>query len=465
MQRLGGLDASFVYLDTPATPMQVGMTCVFDAATVPGGYSFAKLRQLVEDRLHLLPPFRRRLVEVPASLHRPLWIEDARFDLDEHLHRRSLPAPGSPRQLEELTAEVMTRPLDRARPPWEMHIVEGLADGMVGAVTKVHHAAIDGVSGAELTANLLDVGPEPATVDAPEQPWQPEPAPSQLALAAGALGEILRQPVAAVSTLARTAKAAARLWRHNREPGTNAPPGPFAAPNTCLNTPVTAQRRVALTQVALEDVRQIKEAVGATINDVVLALCAGALRGYLEDHGGCPERPVVAAVPVSVRTGDDAGAMGNRLSAMLVDLATTVDDPVARLRVIAERSRAAKEQDRILGPETLSGLAGLTPAVILAAIGALERRFGLSGRIPPVCNLIVSSFPGPPSHLYCAGARMVAAYPIGPLALGSGLNITVQSYLDMLWFGIVACPDAVPASGEFPGRLDEVLGELVKATA
>jgi diacylglycerol O-acyltransferase / wax synthase len=173
----------------------------------------------------------------------------------------------------------------------------------------------------------------------------------------------------------------------------------------------------------------------------------------------------VAAVPVSLRTGDDAGAMGNRLSAMLVDLATTVDDPVARLRAIAEGSRAAKEQDRLLGPETLSGLAALTPAVLLAAMGALERRFGLSGRLPPACNLIVSNFPGPPTHLYCAGARMVAAYPLGPLALGNGLNITVQSYLDTLWFGIVACPDTVPEPDAIPGRLDDALGELLKATA
>jgi diacylglycerol O-acyltransferase len=464
VQRLEGLDASFVYLDTPAAPMQVGMTCVFDPATVPGGYSFGKVRRLVEDRLHLLPPFRRRLVEVPAKLHRPVWIEDPAFDLGEHLRRRSLPAPGGPRELEEFTAEVISRPLDRSRPPWEMHIVEGLADGMVGAVTKMHHAAIDGVSGAELTANLLDVEPEPAPVEPPAPPWEPEPAPSRLALAGDALRELLRQPVLAASTFARTLGAVARLRRHNRVAETDPPPGPFGAPRTCLNGPLTARRHVAFTQLDLEDVRQVKKAAGATVNDVVLAVCAGALRSHLDEHGACPGRSLVAAVPVSVRTGDDEGTMGNRLSAMLVDLATTVDDPAARLHAITERSRAAKEQDRLLGPDTLSDLAGLTPPVLLAAMGALEARFGLSGRMPPACNLIVSNFPGPPSHLYCAGARMVAAYPMGPLALGNALNITVQSYLDTLWFGIVACPDAVPAPERLPARVADALGDLTKAT-
>ena len=465
MQRLEGLDASFVYLDTPATPMQVGMTCVFDPATVPGGYSFDKVRRLVENRLDLLPPFRRRLVEVPAKLHRPVWVEDADFDLDQHLHRhRSLPAPAGQRELEDFTAEVVSDPLDRSRPPWEMHIVEGLAGGMVGSVTKMHHAAIDGVSGAELTANLLDVAPEPAAVEPLDPPWEPEPTPSRLALAGDAVRELLRQPVAAASTIARTLGAVARLRRHNRDAETDPPPGPFAAPRTCLNAPLTARRHVAFTQVDLDDVRQVKEAAGATVNDVVLAVCAGALRSHLDEHGGCPGRSLVAAVPVSVRTGNDEGTMGNRLSAMLVDLATTVDDPADRLHAIVERSRAAKEQDRLLGPDTLSGLAGLTPAVLLAAMGAVEARFGLSSRIPPACNLIVSNFPGPPAHLYCAGARMVAAYPMGPLALGNGLNITVQSYLDTLWFGIVACPDAVPAPERLADRLTDALGELTKAT-
>src|SRR2546430_4366144 len=197
MQRLDGMDASFIYLDTPATPMQVGMACIFDPSTAPDGYSFTKVRQLVENRLHLIPPFRRRLAEVPAHLHRPGWVDDPDFDLDEHLHRARLPAPGGITELEQFAAQVISRPLDTGRPPWEMHIVEGLEGGMVGSVTKMHHAAVDGISGAELSATLLDLEPEPEPVAPPETSWRPADPPSRLSLAAGAVRELVRQPVAA----------------------------------------------------------------------------------------------------------------------------------------------------------------------------------------------------------------------------------------------------------------------------
>jgi diacylglycerol O-acyltransferase / wax synthase len=207
MQRLDGMDASFVYLDTPATPMQVGMAGVFDPSTAPGGYSFRKVRRLVEDRLHLIPQFRRRLVEVPAHLHRPAWIEDPDFDLDEHLHRVLLRPPGGITELEQFASHVIRRPLDPGRPPWEMHIVEGLEGGMVASVTKMHHSAVDGVSGAELTATLLDLEPEPEPVAPPDTPWRPAPPPSRFSLAAGAVG-----------TCSVNRSKRARCWRERREP-------------------------------------------------------------------------------------------------------------------------------------------------------------------------------------------------------------------------------------------------------
>jgi WS/DGAT/MGAT family acyltransferase len=462
MQRLDGMDASFVYLDTPATPMQVGMTCVFDPSTAPDGYSFRKVRRLVEDRLHLIPPFRRRLVDVPGHLHRPAWVDDPEFDLDDHLHRVLLRAPGDMTELEEFAAHVISRPLDPGRPPWEMHIVEGLEGGMVAAVTKMHHSAVDGVSGSELTATLLDLEPEPEPVAAPDTPWQPAPPPSPLAMAAGAVRELLRQPVAAGSVLTRTARAALDLLRHNRRPETAPPPGPFAAPRSAYNAPVTEERQVSLAQIDLDDVRRIKDAAGVTINDVVLAVCAAALRGHLEDHGGLPGQSLVAAVPVSVRTDDEGAMTSNHLSAMLVELGTTIDDPTERLQTIAASSRAAKTQHHVLGPSTFSQLADITPPAFIAALGALESRFGVLGRVPPLCNLIVSNFPGPPFPLYCAGARMVAAYPLGPLGLGTALNITVQSYLDTLWFGIVACPDVVPEPEALAAGIHDAVHELAK---
>jgi len=463
MQRLDGMDASFVYLDSPTAPLQVGMTCVFDPSTAPDGYAFAKVRRLVEDRLHLIPPFRRRLVDVPAHLHRPGWIDDPDFDLDRHLHRTRLPAPGGIAELQQFAADVISTPLDPARPPWDMHIVEGLEGGMVGSVTKMHHAAVDGISGAELTATLLDLEPAPRPVEPPEAPWTPAPEPSPLTVAARAARDLLREPGAAASVLTRTARAALRLVRHNREPATTPPPGPFAAPRCAYNAPLTPARQVSMAQVDLEDVSLIKDVAEVTINDVVLALCADALRAHLDVHAGLPEQPLVAAVPVSVRTGDNSETSCNRLSAMLVELGTTIDDPIERLQTIAACSRAAKTQHHVLGPETFSQLADVTPSPLLAALGALESRFNLLGRIPPMCNLIVSNYPGPPFPLYCAGARMVAAYPLGPLGLGTGLNITVQSYLDTLWFGVVACPDVVPEPWALAGGITDAVRKLTKA--
>jgi WS/DGAT/MGAT family acyltransferase len=465
MQRLDGMDASFVYLETPAAPLQVGMTCVFDPSTAPDGYSFAKVRRLVEDRLHLIPPFRRRLVEVPAHLHRPGWIEDPDFDLDQHLHRVRLLPRGGITELEQFAADAFSRPLDPTRPPWEMHVVEGLEGGMVGSVTKMHHAAVDGISGAELTATLLDLEPEPRPVAPPDAPWRPARPPSPLALAAGAVRELLRQPVAAGSVLARTAGAALRLVRHNRQPATTPPPAPFAAPRCAYNAPLTGARSVSFVQIDLEDVRQIKDTAGVTINDVVLAVCADALRGHLEQHSGVPEQSLVAAVPVSVRSDDQSATTSNELSAMLVELGTTIAEPWGRLRAIAASSRAAKAQHHVLGPDTIPQLADLTPPVLLAAIGALESRFNVLGRIPPACNLIVSNYPGPPFPLYCAGARMVAAYPMGPLGIGTALNITVQSYQDTLWFGIVACPDVVPEPWTLADGVTRAVHELRKASS
>jgi diacylglycerol O-acyltransferase len=364
--------------------------------------------------------------------------------------------------LERFAADVVSRPLDQQRPPWEMHVVEGLEGGMVGSVTKMHHAAVDGVSGAELTATLLDLEPEPEPVARPDTKWRPAAPPSPLSMAAGAVRELLRQPAEAASVLARTARAAWRLVRHNRRPETAPPPGPFAAPRSAYNAPVTGARQVSLAQIELDDVRRIKDAAGVTINDVVLAVCAAALRGHLDDHGGVPGQPLVAAVPVSVRADEEGAMTSNHLSAMLVQLGTTIDEPMARLHAIAESSRAAKTQHQVLGPDTFSQLADVTPPAFIAALGALESRFNVLGRIPPLCNLIVSNFPGPPFPLYCAGARMVAAYPMGPLGLGTALNITVQSYLDTLWFGIVACPDVVPEPETLAAGIHDAVHELGK---
>jgi WS/DGAT/MGAT family acyltransferase len=463
MQRLTGLDATFLYMETPTTHMTVASTCVFDPSTVPGGYSFEKVRALVENRLPLLPPFRRRLVDVPFSLHHPLWIEDPDFDLDYHVRRAALPSPGSDHELAEFAAEVMGRPLDRTRPLWEMYVVEGLEHGYVACVTKTHHSAIDGVSGAELTVNLLDVTPEPAVVPPPDPPWTPDRIPSDAELVAHALQSLSRQPLAAAKAVRRTAEMALNIRRRNRQPDVTPPPGLFAAPRTSLNTSITAHRRFAFARVALDDIKLVKNTLGGTVNDVVLAVCAGALRTYLAAQGDVLTEDLVAMVPISVRADAEKGAMGNRVSGMLVSLATTIDDPVERLRAVSQSTRQAKDQDRAIGADTLTNWTEFAAPAVAARAARLVSSLKVADRFRPLFNVVISNVPGPNFPLYSAGARMVAMYPMGPISEGVGLNITVMSYLGSVGFGLVGCREVAPQLEDLAVYVGEALDELVKA--
>ena len=275
MQRLTGMDASFLYLETATNHMHVAATAIFDPSTVPGGYSFEKVRDLVDSRLHLLPPFRRRLLTIPFELHHPLWIEDPDFDLEYHVRRAALPAPGGEAELAEFAEQVMARPLDRDRPLWEMYVVEGLEHGHIATITKTHHAAIDGVSGAELTVNLLDLSADAPPTPPPDVPWKPDRIPSDLELFTYALNSLSRSPVRGYKAARRTVATALNLRRRNRSADVHAPPAPFSAPRTPLNVAISPHRRFAFTEVALDDVKMVKNALGGTVNDVVLTVVAG----------------------------------------------------------------------------------------------------------------------------------------------------------------------------------------------
>ncbi|MBW3667611.1 MAG: wax ester/triacylglycerol synthase family O-acyltransferase [Actinobacteria bacterium] len=462
MQRLSGLDATFLYLETPNNHMHVGLTAVFDPSTVPGGYAFEKVRELVRRRLPLLKPFRRRLVEVPFQIHHPLWIEDPDFDLDYHVRRAALPSPGGDKELAEFAEEFMARPLDRRRPLWEMYVVEGLENGMIATVNKTHHAAIDGVSGAELVVNLLDLQPEP-TPPAVEDDWSPDRVPTDVELIAFAMTSLARQPLAAAKSAMRTAEMLLNLRRRNREPGVNPPPAPFSAPRTSLNTSITPHRRFAYTQVSLDDVKMVKNTLGGTVNDVVLALCSGALRTYLAENGDPVDRSLVAMIPISVRSEDQKGAMGNRVSSMLVSLASDIADPVERLCAITDGTKQAKDQEKAIGADLLTDWTEFAAPAVAARAARLYSNMRIADRHNPLFNLTISNVPGPNFPLYSAGARMIAMYPMGPIFDGAGLNITVMSYMGNVNFGLVACRETVPRVWDIAHYIGDALEELKKA--
>ncbi|MGH2684385.1 MAG: WS/DGAT/MGAT family O-acyltransferase [Actinomycetota bacterium] len=445
MQRLSGMDATFVHMETPDMHLHVVGTIVLDPSTMPGGYSVDTIKRVIAERIHLIPPFRRKLVIVPFNLGNPLWVDDADFDLDAHIHRIGVPAPYTMRELAEVVNDVASRPLDRARPLWEMWVVEGLEDGHVALVSKIHHCAIDGVTGADMMVHLFDLAPEGAVIEPPGE-WRPETRPSDVKLLADAVASTVSQPVRLARMLVKTGQglASAVQIQRNREDGRPGPTLPFTAPQTPFNGAITGHRAVAFGRASLEDMKLVKNAFGTTVNDVVLAASTMALRRWLIDHGGLPDKSLVASVPISVHgeTSDDAGT--NRVSAMMVSLPILLDDPVEQLLAIHEDTKNAKEVHRALGADTLTGLAEFAPPRLLNQASRLYSRLNLADRHRPVHNLVISNVPGPPIPLYCAGGRVLATYPMGPILEGAGLNLTVLSNMGNVDFGAIACREMVP---------------------
>ncbi len=450
--------------------MHISAVMVFEppgeAAAQPPVVQFERLRQVVKERIHLVPLMRRRAVRVPFGLDHPLWVEDPTFDLDYHVRRANLPAPGGPGELATLVADIASRPLDLDRPLWEMHLVEGLESGHVAVVSKLHHAAIDGASGAETIATFLDLGPDARLVAPPSRAWHPEPVPSEAELMAMALSSIARQPERTAGTLHRTFGMLRDLAERNRrlkeEDDVTPPPALFSAPRTSLNGAISSHRRLGFVHAQLDELQTVRTTFGGTLNDVVLAAVAGALRRLLIERGEDVDESLVAMVPVSVRTEDDRGTHGNKVSAMLVSLATAVADPIERLRLVAESSRLAKEQSKVLSGDIMQRWAQVALPALSSRLARVAGNLRLFDHMKPLFNVVVSNVPGPDYPLWCAGNRLVALYPVGPIVEGVGLNVTVFSYMGTMFFGILGCRELVPEVDHVADLLSESITELVK---
>ncbi len=461
-ERLSGLDASFLYMETPTLHMHVAITAVFDPSTVPGGYSFRRVRQLINDRIPLAPVFQRRLVEVPMRLGHPVWVDDPEFDIDNHVRRAAVPSPGGMRELGDFAADVISRQLHRDRPLWEMWIVEGVEDGKIALVAKMHHSTVDGVSGAELLGVLFDLEPEPPATPTFTQRQLDSRIPSGLELVSQAMVAGLVAPFDVGRMLLRTTRSIFGV-RRIRQGLTAKAALPLTAPRTSINVAVHARRRVAFAAASLADVKKLKNAMGTTVNDVVLAMCAGALRTYLLAGDELPDIPLVTVVPVSV-TPDVAELKGsNKVSAMFVQLPCQIDDPLERLRVIHEGTKGAKEEHRALGAATLQNWAEHATPNVFAAAARLYTGMKLADRHRPVANLVVSNVPGPGFPLYLGGSQLLGMFPLGPVMDGMGLNITIMSYLGVLYWGLASDSRAVPRLWDVAAAVPHALSELMDA--
>lgn len=465
MERLSGLDASFLYLEAPCLHMHLAMAMVFDPSTVPGGYTFQRMQELIEARTRCAPVFRRRLVQVPFRLGHPVWVDDPDFDIDYHVRRAALPTPGGLRELADLAGDISGQQLDRSKPLWEVWIVEGLENERIGLVIKMHHATVDGVSGAELLSVLLDLETEPAPVVPPTDRSPDDRIPSGLELMAEAIAARAMRPFEMTFDVLRTGQRLLDVRKVRRLPGHRSAQSkaalPLSAPRTSFNTSLTRRRRVALTAIGLEDVKRLKNATGTTVNDVVLAVCTGALRSFLLDGDELPERPLVAVVPVSVRPDDAALRGSNQVSSMFVQLPANLHDPYDRLMAIREGTKGAKEEHNALGADTLLNWAEHATPNLFANAARVYSRMRLADHHRPVANLVISNVPGPDFPLYLGGAELVAGFPLGPVIDGMGVNITIMSYRGALYWGIMACPEAMPKvwnlAAAIPVALDELL--------
>jgi WS/DGAT/MGAT family acyltransferase len=444
--------------------MHVGMVAVFDPSTVPGGYSFRRVRQLINDRIPLAPVFQRRLVEVPMRLGFPVWVDDPEFDIDNHLRRAALPVPGGMRELGDFAADVISRQLHRDRPLWEMWIVEGVEDGKIALVAKMHHSTIDGVSGAELLGVLFDLERVPPEASPKTARQLDSRIPSGLELVSQAMVAGLVAPFDIARIMLRTTRNIFDVGRIRR--GTQAKGGlPLTAPRTSINSAVHARRRVAFAAASLTDAKKVKNEIGTTVNDVVLAMVTGALRTYLLAGDELPEIPLVSVVPVSV-TPDVAELKGsNKVSSLFVQLPIHLDDPIERLRFIREGTKGAKEEHKALGATTLQNWAEHATPNVFAVAARLYTGMKLADRHRPIANLVVSNVPGPDFPLYLGGSQLLGMFPLGPVMDGMGLNITIMSYMGVLYWGLASDARAVPRLWDIAAAIPHALDELMEAAS
>ncbi|GAA4885593.1 wax ester/triacylglycerol synthase family O-acyltransferase [Saccharopolyspora cebuensis] len=453
--RLSALDASFLYLEDYTTPMHVGGVAVFRRPRV--GFDYDAVLALIERRLSLVPRYRQRVMQVPGRLARPVWVDDQDFDITYHVRRSALPRPGNDEQLHELVARLMSRKLDHTRPLWETYLVEGLSRNRVAVITKTHQAMVDGIGALDIGQVLLDFesGGDGAPTD---DLWMPRPEPSSAALVTEAVTDAVQRPGEVVENVrAAVADATATVRKVGRAVGGVASAVRTAvvpAPSGPLNGPTSTQRRFAVARAKLDDLRAVRQAHGGTINDVVLAVVAGALGNWLLSRGEMagPSSTLRAMVPMSIRGSSGAP----EVSAYLLDLPVGETNPAVRLHQVGHAMRAHSESGQSVAADALVKVSGFAPPT-LHALGARVAS-GFSDRL---FNVLVTNVPGPQVPLYAAGARMVEMFPVVPLAKNQSLAIGVTSYDGGVFFGLNADRDAMPDVDVLAAMIGEALDEMI----
>ncbi|MBT2227567.1 wax ester/triacylglycerol synthase family O-acyltransferase [Nonomuraea sp. NEAU-A123] len=468
MPQLTALDAQFLHFETATNIANIAGLAILD-----GDLNRADLQALLERRLPYVPALRRKLALVPLGLDHPYWVQEDDLDLDYHVREIGLPPPGDDRQLADQVSRLHARRLDRRRPLWEIYLIHGLSGGRMGLYTKIHHAAVDGIGGADVLAALLDLGPVPAPTPT-VAPERDSPPPGSAEMILRGLARLAGNPAQAVRFAARAMPHLDEIPVVSSLPGSRmmsglarkvagsgqAPDLPsLPAPKTPFSGPVSEHRRFAFVSLPLEEIKQVRKAFGVTVNDVVMAVCAGALRRWLAAHGGIPRQPLVAGVPFSLR---EPGASGNQVTFMTAPLAVHLDDPVARLQQVRLAMQRIKDRFSLAPARWLRELSESMPAALMGL--ASRSAFGLVGQTAPPVNVAISNVPGPQFPLYVCGARLLTHYPVSVITdVSGGVNITAFSYDGSLDIGVVTDREMVPDAWELADDLRAALDELLNA--
>ncbi|GAB11233.1 hypothetical protein GOARA_065_00260 [Gordonia araii NBRC 100433] len=471
MERLSGLDASFLYLETPEQLMHVCAIFVLDPSTIPGGYSFPKFRDALDLAVTGIPQFTRKVRKVPLEIAHPVWVHDSHFDINRHVHRVALPGDGGRDELAELCNHLASLPVNRHHPLWEMWVVEGHKDPeydgeRLVVFAKMHHATVDGASGASIVSHLCalepDAQPVAAAMDGAHVNDGKEREPGALELFGRGVAASIARPLSLTRVVQPSVDVVVKTLDRIRRGTAMAPP--FRAPRTPFNSNITGQRAIGLTDMLLDDFKEIRRISGATVNDVVLTVAGGALRSYLTDHDELPDTPLLATVPVSVREETQRADGMNKVSALFARLGTDIADPWERLTSMEEANRNAKEHQKAIPADALQDWAEFAPPRTFGLAMRTYAALRLSERGPVIHNLVISNVPGPQMPLYFMGAKIDALYPLGPIFHGAGLNITVLSNNGVVHVGVIACADAVPDPELLVGYFPRELVKLREAT-
>lgn len=481
MQQLSSLDTQFLAIESATTYGHVSGLAILDPSTRPGGtLTLADFRAAIEERLYLLPLMRHQLHTVPFGLDRPYWVEDPRFDITYHVRELALPAPGSDAQLAEQVERIFSRPLDRDRPLWELYLIQGLPNGHLAFMTKIHHALVDGMSGAEIMGILYDLSPEGRELEPAEEREVPEP-PGPLSMLARGVASLPATPVRVAKAIPTTlphidvapsvlgvpgVQATSRMLSRMRGMVSSGQDGEVVerpkmhAPKVPFSRRISAHRKFAFGTLELSKIKRVKSHYGVTVNDVVVAITAAATREWLLKHDALPAVPLLAQIPVSVRTDAEAGTFGNKISVMLVPIPTDVADPEERVSAAHVALKAAKTRHKALPASALQDITAFIPPAINARAARVALQLSSSPALRPLYNMVISNVPGPPIPIYLAGAKLVANYPVSVITDGAGLNVTVLSYLDRVDFGIVADREQMPDLQELVESARAALDEL-----